>query len=67
LEEVWMKASVDVDLCCGCGPCQEVCPQVFRIEDHVARVIVKVVPADAEDACREARERCPTEAISIEE
>ena len=62
-----MKASVDEDLCCGCGPCEEICPQVFKIEDGIAKVLANPVPADAEATCREAMDNCPTEAISIEE
>ncbi len=62
-----MKAVVDQDLCCACGPCEEICPEVFRIEESSAIVIVDAVPAEAEASCREAMENCPTGAISIEE
>ena len=61
-----MKVKVDAELCSGCGPCEEVCPEVFEIVDDVAKVKGDVVPPEAEDACREAIENCPTEAISIE-
>jgi ferredoxin len=62
-----MKAKVNSDLCTGCGPCEEVCPEVFQITGSVAEVIVDTVPAEAEDACREAMENCPTDAIAIED
>lgn len=62
-----MKAKVDENLCTGCGPCEDICPEVFKVEGDVAVVQVDVVPEDAEDSCREAMENCPTEAISIEE
>jgi ferredoxin len=62
-----MKAKVDEDLCCGCGPCEEICPEVFKIEDGVAKVQADPVPPDVEATCREAMENCPTEAIAIEE
>jgi len=62
-----MKATVDEDLCTGCGPCEEICPEVFKIEDDVSKVKADPVPPDAGDSCREAMEECPTEAISIEE
>ncbi len=67
LKECPMKAKVDETLCCACGPCEEICPQVFKIGPEVAVVIVDVVPPEAEAACREAMENCPTSAISIEE
>ena len=64
-----MKAIVDGDLCTACGLCAETCPEVFALEDddEVARVLVAVVPSEHEDACREAAEECPAEAISIQE
>jgi len=62
-----MKASVDEDLCTGCGLCEDTCPEVFEMDDDVAKVIVDEVPAEAEDTCQEAAESCPVEAISIEE
>jgi len=61
-----MKARVDEDLCCGCGPCEEICPEVFEIVDGIAKVKVDPVPADIEDKAEQAKENCPTEAISIE-
>ena len=62
-----MKARVDEDACGGCGPCEEVCPEVFEIIDDVAKVKADPVPEEAEESCREAMESCPTDAISIEE
>ena len=62
-----MKAKIDPELCTGCGPCEEICPEVFEITDDVAKVKVDMVPPDAEDKCREAVENCPNEAILIEE
>jgi ferredoxin len=63
-----MKAIVDRDLCIGCGLCEEICPEVFEMDDEaLAKVIVDVIPADAEDSAQEAADACPTEAITIEE
>ena len=62
-----MKAKVDKDLCCGCGPCEETCPEVFKVDGDIAVVLVDVVPPSAEESCKKAQENCPTEAISIEE
>ena len=62
-----MRASVDEDLCTGCGLCEDTCPEVFEMDGEVAKVIVDDVPAAAEDTCREAAESCPVEAIAIEE
>ena len=62
-----MKASVDSDVCTGCGLCVDTCPAVFEMDDAVAKVLVASVPEDALDICREAADNCPVEAIKIEE
>ena len=61
-----MKATVDADLCTGCGLCESTCPEVFELQDDVAVVKVDTVPKDAEDSCKQAAEDCPVEAISCE-
>jgi len=63
-----MRATVDQDVCTGCGLCLDICPEVFELgDDSKAFVKVDAVPSEAESSCREAAETCPVEAISIEE
>ncbi len=64
-----MKAIVDQDTCTGCGLCPDACPEVFEMDESTdkAKVLVETVPVGAEQACREAAEGCPVEAITIEE
>jgi ferredoxin len=62
-----MRVEVDEDLCTGCGACEEICPEVFELEDDLAQVIVDEVPEDSEDAAQEAADSCPVEAIIVEE
>ena len=59
-----MKASVDPDLCTGCGLCVDTCPDVFEMEDDIAVVIADPVPGDYEGCVAEAEDSCPVEAIS---
>lgn len=61
-----MKARVEPDICIGCTLCTQTCPQVFRMESDKAAAYVSIVPADAEDTCRQAADECPVNAIIIE-
>jgi len=61
-----MKAIVDQEVCTGCSLCAETCPDVFEMDGATAKVKGDVVPANAEESCRDAMENCPVEAISIE-
>ncbi|MBI5230661.1 MAG: ferredoxin [Coriobacteriales bacterium] len=61
-----MKPVVDEDLCIACGQCEEICPEVFVLED-VARVIVESPGPELYGCCRDAADACPTEAITITE
>jgi ferredoxin len=61
-----MKATVDPDLCIGCGLCEETCPEVFRLgDDSIAHVIDDDPPAETYADIEEAAELCPTSAITV--
>ena len=63
-----MKASVDRDLCIGCGLCGEICPPVFAMgADMISVVIGDMIPATAESCARDAAAACPVSAITISE
>mgnify|MGYP003343646520 CR=1 FL=1 len=62
-----MNAIVDPDMCTGCGLCPDICPAVFVMDGDVAKAKTDTVPSDVEDACRDAAESCPVDAISIKE
>ena len=63
-----MIATVDRDVCTGCGLCPSLCPEVFQLDDEgLAEVIATPVPSVAEDSCRQAAESCPVDAITVEQ
>ena len=62
-----MKAHVNEN-CTACRICVGICPEVFSLDNgDIATVIVPEIPKEFEDACRDAAESCPVEAITIEE
>ncbi|MCV7431374.1 ferredoxin [Mycolicibacterium bacteremicum] len=63
-----MKVSVDGSRCQGHTLCAMIAPDAFELDDvdgH-ASPASDVVPADQEDAVREAVHSCPEQAIVIE-
>lgn len=61
-----MKVHVDPEICAGFGVCLGLCPEVFELhDDGYAVVLVSEVPAEHEDAVRQAVNQCPSNAISL--
>ncbi len=61
-----MKVSVNEELCVGCGLCANTCPEVFEMQGDKAIVKGDVVPAEAEESCKQTKDDCPVEAIIME-
>jgi ferredoxin len=64
-----VKVSVDSERCQGHTLCAMIAPDSFQLSDidGTASPVNDVVPADQEDAVREAVHSCPEQAIAIEE
>ncbi|MCX7009411.1 MAG: ferredoxin [Kiritimatiellaeota bacterium] len=60
-----MKASVDAGTCTGCELCIQVCPEVFEMDNGIAKAKVDPVPAASEAAAKEAADSCPVACITI--
>jgi Ferredoxin len=62
-----MKAGIDKDICIGCGNCEAICPDVFRMQsDGTAEVIVAEIPESLTTCAKKAEEGCPVQAIALE-
>ena len=61
IKKVWVEED-----CTACGLCEDICPEVFKLED-IATVIEGVNYADYEEEIKEAAESCPVEVIKYTE
>ena len=65
-----MKVRLDEEKCEGAGFCVKICPEIFELEGAAAVIRIaedEDVPEELEEDCRKAAERCPGEAIILEE
>jgi ferredoxin len=53
------------DGCIACGVCEQVCPEVFKVND-TAVVLKEADLAANEDKIREAANSCPVSVIKVE-
>lgn len=62
-----MKVFVDSQRCQGHTLCAMIAPDSFRLNDidGTSSPVNEVVPANQEDAVREAAQSCPEQAITI--
>ncbi len=58
-----MEIKVNQDKCIGCGRCTEICPLIFKLNDHGK---VDILSSDDIDCAKKAADDCPQEAISVE-
>lgn len=61
ITKVWIE-----DGCTACGLCEDICPEVFKVED-LATVISGVDYSAHEQNIKEAADSCPVEVIKYSE
>lgn len=59
-----MKTIIDPNVCAACGLCADTCPDLYKMGDSFAIVIVDEVPPELESCALDAEEGCPVMAIS---
>ncbi len=61
-----MKVYIDEKKCDGCGLCDSICPSIFKISKKgKAMTLLEMVPKDMETNASEAKNQCPTYAITF--
>ncbi len=63
-----MKVVVDFDLCESNAVCMGIAPEVFEVrDDDFLYVLQEEPPTELHAKVREAAERCPKQAITLED
>lgn len=59
-----MEVVVHQDQCIGCGMCESICPEVFRMnDDNLAEVHTQ--PGEMTDTLQDAVDSCPVSCIEV--
>jgi ferredoxin len=61
------RVYVDDEECIGCGSCEEICPDVFVLNEDTEKADVINPEGGPEDLIEEAMEACPVECIHWED
>lgn len=54
---------IEEEECVGCGSCEEICPEVFKLNADTEIAVVIKPEGGPEDLIEEAMEACPSECI----
>ncbi|HIP92308.1 MAG TPA: ferredoxin [Thermotoga sp.] len=60
-----MKVKVDEATCIGCGVCENLCPEVFKLREDMKAEVLQ--PETDLPCAKDAADACPTGSITIEE
>ena len=58
-----MAVHIDEDDCIGCGTCEELCPEVFKLDAGTEKAEVIMPEGGPQDLIKEAIESCPASCI----
>ena len=57
---------VDYDACEGCGTCEAMCPDVFKVKDDGKAYVINAA-ACKDCNCQDAADACPVECIKMQD
>jgi ferredoxin len=60
-----MKPKVNQELCIGCGQCEAICPEIFKLDDGKSQVQDMADYSVYKDKIDQSVDACPVQAISI--
>jgi ferredoxin len=61
------RVYIDEEECIGCGTCEEICEEVFRLNNETDKAEVIKPEGGPKDLIQEAIDSCPVECIHWEE
>lgn len=61
------RVSIDEEECIGCGSCEEICPEVFKLNEDTDKAEVIKPEGGPEELIEEAIDTCPVDCISWED
>ena len=62
-----MGVFIDEEECIGCGTCEELCPEVFRLDTDTEKAEVIMSEGGPQDLIQEAIDSCPASCIYAKE
>jgi ferredoxin len=63
-----VRVEVDPEVCEANAVCEDICPEVFHVnDDDVLEILQPEPPADLHDRVRQAVDRCPKAALHLVE
>ena len=61
------RVYIDEEECIGCGSCEDICPDVFKLNEDTEKAEVITPEGPPEDLVNEAIDSCPVECIQWED
>lgn len=60
------KVSIDASLCCGYGLCNQMCPEIYKLNDEgIVYLETDTVPEELLESAQEGADCCPASVITI--